>query len=68
MARLTATDKEQVLRLGRSGWRQSAAERSPHRVEQTIAGRERYCRWAAAASRFFKGCKPVRFGGSNWKL
>jgi hypothetical protein len=68
MARLTDTDRAALLRLSESGWVQSAEERSPAIVEQTTAGRERYCRWATAAAAFYRGKKPVRFVGDRWKI
>lgn len=68
MARLTEADRTALLRLSKSGWTQSAEERSPAVVEQTTAGRERYCRWATAAAKFYRGRKPVRFVGEHWKL
>lgn len=34
-------------------------------VAPTVEVRERYCRWATEAAKFFKGKKPVRFVGDN---
>jgi hypothetical protein len=68
MARLTESDKAQLRELTRRGWRQPAAGCDPAQAEPTLAARERYCRWAAHAAHFFKGVKPVRFDGSNWRL
>lgn len=68
MARLTEADREHFRRLAAAGWRQSAQERSPSRVAPTLEARNRYCRWASEAAKFFKGTKPVRFCGEHWKL
>ncbi len=68
MARLTADDRAAFRRLTEAGWVQSPAERSPQLVEPTTEARYRYCLWATEASKWFKGTKPVRFGGTNWKL
>lgn len=68
MARLTEADRAAFRDLTERGWVQSPGERSPAIVEQTLAGREQYCRWATAAARFYKGSKPVRFVGNHWKL
>ncbi|MCG6940291.1 MAG: hypothetical protein LJE69_03455 [Thiohalocapsa sp.] len=68
MARLTEADRTAFRELTARGWVQSPAEQSPAIVEQTTAGRERYCRWATFAARFYRGSKPVRFVGSHWKL
>ncbi len=68
MARLTEYDREAFRQLTESGWRQSPEERSPRFVEPTTEARERYCRWATEAAKFFKGVKPMRFGGDNWRL
>jgi hypothetical protein len=68
MARLTDTDSEHFQKLTREGWQQSKRERSPSRVEPTLEARNRYCRWAAEAAKFYKGTKPVRFIGEHWKL
>lgn len=68
MSKLTETDKAAFHELTERGWEQSAEERSPRLVEQTTEGRARYCRWATEASNFFKGTKPVDFGGEEWKL
>ena len=32
------------------------------------ASRRRYIQFATEAARFFKGRKPVRFGGGHWKI
>lgn len=68
MARLTETDRAALRELTARGFAQSAAERNPAVVAQTMEARERYCRWATAATKFFKGRKPVRFVGHNWRL
>lgn len=68
MARLTETDRAALRALTGRGFVQSAAERSPAVVAQTMEARERYCRWATVAAKFFKGAKPVRFVGDNWRL
>lgn len=68
MNRLTKHDREAFRELTERGWRQSQEERSPRLVENTAKDRERYCRWATEASSLFKGEKPVRFAGSQWKL
>ncbi|MFP4166260.1 MAG: hypothetical protein ACLFUF_03715 [Opitutales bacterium] len=68
MARLTETDREHFRKLKKTGWRQSDSEQSPARVAPTMEARNRYCRWAAEAAKFYKGAKPVRFGGGHWKL
>ncbi len=68
MAKLTETDKAAFREFTTRGWEQSEAERSPRLVEQTPAGRARYCRWATEAAKFFKGTKPVDFSGDHWKL
>jgi hypothetical protein len=68
MARLTETDRAALRELTERGFVQSAAERSPAVVAQTLDARERYCRWATAAAKFFKGAKPVRFVGDSWRL
>lgn len=68
MARLTETDRAAFRNLAEAGWIQSTAERSPAIVAPTKEARERYCRWATDAARFYRGEKPVRFQGSHWKL
>ncbi len=68
MERLTRNDREAFRELTKRGWIQSPEERSPRFVEDSPAAREAYCHWATEASRFFKGAKPVRFHGSQWKL
>ena len=68
MARLTDADRAAFRELTARGYVQSPAEQSPALVEQTTAGRERYCRWATAVARFHRGDKPVRFIGEHWKL
>lgn len=68
MAKLTETDKAAFREFSARGWEQSPEERSPRLVEQTLEGRARYIRWATEAAKFFKGTKPVDFGGAHWKL
>ncbi|MBK5970962.1 hypothetical protein Thiosp_00388 [Thiorhodovibrio litoralis] len=68
MARLTADDRAAFRRLTNKGWVQSLDERSPRVVKPTTEARYRYCLWATAAAKFFRGKKPVRFGGEHWKL
>ena len=68
MARLTDDDRAAFRRLTETGWVQSAEERSPCVVEPTTEARYRYCLWATEAAKLFRGTKPVRFGGTNWKL
>jgi hypothetical protein len=68
MARLTPADRKAFLELHRIGWRQTPEEFIPRAVDPTVEARQAYCRWASEAARFFKGRKPVRFEGSNWKL
>jgi hypothetical protein len=68
MAQLSKTDKAAFRELSSKGWEQSDEERSPQIVEATPEARARYIRWASEASKFFKGEKPVDFGGAHWKL
>ncbi|NBC48423.1 MAG: hypothetical protein GVY22_10610 [Gammaproteobacteria bacterium] len=68
MTQLTETDRTAFRRLAEAGWIQSTAERSPAIVAPTAEARERYCRWATEAARFYRGEKPVRFQGDQWKL
>jgi hypothetical protein len=68
MARLSETDRDHFRRFTERGWRQSPEESSPARVAPTLEARHRYCVWAAEAARFYKGTKPVRFVGTQWKL
>ena len=68
MTRLTEADRAAFRRLTATRWAQPPAQQSPAIVAPTTEARERYCRWAAAATRLFRGEKPVRFSGSNWKL
>lgn len=68
MARLSDTDRAALRELTARGWVQSPAERSPALVAPRLEARERYCRWASAAARFYRGSKPVRFVGEHWKL
>ena len=68
MARLSEAEREQFKELTRSGWRQSPEEVSPARVAPTLEARYRYCLWVTEATRFYKGKKPVRFVGTQWKL
>jgi hypothetical protein len=68
MARLSEADRAALRELTARGWVQAPAERSPALVAPTVEARERYCRWATAAARFYKGRKPVRFVGRHWKL
>jgi hypothetical protein len=68
MAKLSDADRAAFQALTARGWIQQPAERSPALVEQTPAGRERYCRWATAAAKLYRGKKPVRFVGEHWKL
>lgn len=68
MVRLSEADRRAFRELTARGWRQAIDERSPQVVAPNSEARERYCRWASEASKFFKGDKPVRFTGSNWKL
>ena len=66
MARLSKEDCESFKQV--KPWRQSREERESSHVAQTTEARARYCRWASQAALFYKGQKPVRFVGSNWKL
>lgn len=68
MARLTEEDKKAFLELKEKGWKQSPQERSPRIVKDTPEARYQYCLWATQAAKFFKGKKPVRFVGNDWKL
>lgn len=68
MARLTDAERAEFRRLAESGWTEAPAQRSPMIVAPTAEARERYCRWATEASRFYRGSKPVRFVGEHWKL
>jgi len=68
MARLTEADKAAFRELTQRGWVPEPEERSPRIVKPTTEARTRYCRWATDAARFFKGTKPVDFGGDHWKL
>ncbi len=68
MAKLTPDDRAAFRRLTAAGWVQSPLERSPQMLEPTAEARYLYCLWATAAAKFFRGEKPVRFGGAHWKL
>lgn len=68
MERLTRSDRDAFRELTERGWVQSPQERSPRFAEDSPAAREAYCRWATEASRFFKGKKPIRFTGTQWRL
>lgn len=67
-SRLTKDDREAFRELTERGWAQSEEERSARFAENTPEARERYCRWATDAAKFFKGKKPACFVGSHWKL
>ncbi|MGZ0657466.1 hypothetical protein ACWPKS_17850 [Coraliomargarita sp. W4R72] len=68
MAHLSETDKASFRELSTRGWEQSEEERSPRYIEPSPAALRRYCEWATQATKFFKGTKPVDFGGDHWKL
>ncbi len=68
MKRLTKDDRKAFRELTDRRWVQSPQEASPRIVEPTPEAREQYRLWATEAARFFKGRKPVRFGGAHWKL
>lgn len=66
MAQLSETDKAAFRKC--TAWSESPDQRSPRIVEPTPEARGRYIRWATEAAKFYKGIKPVRFTGDQWKL
>jgi len=66
MTQLTESDKAAFRES--QAWAESTGQRSPRIVEPTTEARARYCRWATEAAKFYKGTKPVRFVGNQWKL
>ncbi|WPL19827.1 hypothetical protein Thiowin_04974 [Thiorhodovibrio winogradskyi] len=68
MARLTESDRAAFRRLRTHGWVAAPEERAPAVVAATPEARLRYCQWATQAARFYRGEKPVRFGGNHWLL
>ena len=68
MARLTPEEREELLRVSKLDLRPPPDLEKDRWVPQTPEGRLRYMQFAAQAAKFFKGTKPVRFGGEHWKL
>lgn len=60
----------------RRAWRERGAglgdgpslSREERHVSPNPEARARYIRFATQASRFYRGDRPVRFVGDNWKL
>ncbi len=68
MTRLTAEERNEWARLAAKPFLQGPAARRTPIVEATAEARLRYIRFATDASVFYKGIKPLRFGGNHWKL
>jgi len=68
MARLTEEERAAWLALSEDGLAQPELRPDEKFVEQTTAGRQRYIEFATEAARFYKGEKPVRFVGEDWRL
>jgi len=66
MAQLSESDKVALREAGQ--WAEPIKRRSPRMLESTPQARARYGRWASEAAKFYKGKKPVRFTGKQWKL
>jgi hypothetical protein len=61
MARLSKSEKAELLRIAKSG----SALREPKRAQLSARS---YIEFATFASRFARGHKPVHFEGKAWKL
>ena len=68
MAKLTDNDRKELLRVSQLEIEQLPLSDRERFVAPTVEARERYIRFATAASKFFKGTKPVSFEGDHWKL
>lgn len=68
MVRLTDAEREELSDFARTRHEQPPLPPEDRFVAPTPEGRLRYIRWATQASKFFKGEKPVRFGGDHWRL
>ena len=68
MAKLTDNERNRLQELADQAWDAPPLSESEYYVAPTQEARARYIRFATAASRFFKGNKPVRFTGNNWQL
>ncbi|MCH2155650.1 MAG: hypothetical protein MK080_06575 [Opitutales bacterium] len=68
MAKLSEEEKKAFIELSERGYVQSTEEKRPLTFENTPEGRARYVRWATEMAKFYKGEKPVRFVGNEWKL
>lgn len=68
MARLTENERNTLRNMATQHDREPLLADEERFVSPTAQARARYIEFATQASRFFKGEKPVRFGGDNWKL
>jgi len=66
MAQLSESDKTSLREAGQ--WTEPPERQSPRVLKATPQAHARYCRWASEAAKFYKGNKPVRFTGKQWKL
>jgi hypothetical protein len=61
MARLSKSEKSELLRVAQSG----SGLREPKRAQLSTRS---YIEFATFASRFARAAKPARFEGKAWKL
>lgn len=68
MARLTESEREDLKRLAEGPREVQPLTAEERFVAPTPEARMRYIRFATQAARFYKGDKPVRFRGNDWRL
>jgi len=68
MARLTDAEREELRAFSRARHDEPPLPPEDLFVAPTAKGRLRYIRWVTQAAKFFKGEKPVRFRGNQWRL
>jgi hypothetical protein len=68
MTRLTEREREDLRRLAEGPREGQPLTAEARFVAPTPEARMRYIRFASRAARFYKGDKPVRFRGNDWRL
>ncbi len=68
MTKLGDSEKQEWRRLGSEHLTQPPLARHERIVAPTPEAREAYVRFATQAARFYRGDRPVRFVGDQWKL
>jgi len=68
MARLTDAEREALHRAAGASFEEPPLSPEERYVAPTAEARARYIRFTTRAAAFYRGGKPVRFGGNHWKL